>query len=263
MQGRGRLQGKRALITGAASGIGEACARLFVEQGASVAVVDIDEERGAEVTGELHAIGGDACFLRTDVTDRDACRAMVHEAAERLGGLDILLNNAITYGPPDAAPDQGWDATLASGPDAVWAASVEAAPFLESSGSGAIVTIGSVAGARFGFSSAAYSSAKAGVVGLTRWLAKELGPRGIRANCICPGLIETPLWHKPGHPYPLRFKRWVELTPLGRAAQPREVAQLALFLAADEAAYITGQDIAIDGGLCTGMRFEDNDGAGE
>ena len=256
MTPQGRLADRKALITGAASGIGEACARRFAEEGARVVVADVDRERGEAVVREIESDGGWAAFIEADVTDREACRRMVREAADRMGGLDVLLNNAITYGPKGGSAEEGWNATLASGLDAVWAASMEAVPFLEASPGGAIVNMGSVAGARFGFSTAGYSAAKAGVAGLTRWLAKELGPRGIRANCICPGLVETPLWRRPGEPYPRHFRNWVALTPLGRAAQPREVAALALFLAGDEASYITGQDIAVDGGISVGMRFE-------
>jgi 3alpha(or 20beta)-hydroxysteroid dehydrogenase len=114
-----------------------------------------------------------------------------------------------------------------------------------------------VAGARFAYSTPAYSAAKAGVVGLTRWLAKHLGPKSIRANCMIPGLIDTPRWHQPGQPYRPTARRWVEMTPLGRAGTAEEVARLALFLASDESSFITGQDITIDGGFCVGMRFEE------
>ena len=250
-----RLEGKRALITGAASGIGAASARLFAAEGAAVVIADVNEELGADLAREIRAAGAQSHFLRADVTDRRQCRRMVKDAAKRLGGLDILFNNAITYGQGDSE-DEGWNATLASGLEAVWAASLAAVPFLARSGKGAILTTGSVAGARFGWSTPGYSAAKAGVVGLTRWLAKELGPQGIRANCLCPGCIETPLWHEPGEPYPATIQRWVEMTPLGRAGQAEEVARLALFLVSDEASFVTGQDIAVDGGFCVGMRFE-------
>lgn len=259
----GRMSGKRALITGAASGIGAACARLFAAEGAAVAIADLDDVRGPAVAEEIGESGGDAWFLKTDVTDREACRSMVRDAAKHMGGLDALVSNAITYGPRDGSAEQGWDATLRSGVDAVWVAAMEARPHLAESGRGAILTVGSVAGARFGFSTAGYSAAKAAVVGLTRWLAKEFGPQGIRANCLCPGLIETPLWHKPGEPYPPRFERWVAMTPLQRAGKAVEVAHAALFLVADEASFVTGQDIVIDGGFCTGMRFETMDADGE
>jgi NAD(P)-dependent dehydrogenase (short-subunit alcohol dehydrogenase family) len=251
----GRLDGKRALITGAASGIGAASARCFAAEGAAVVVADINEDLAIEVARDIRAAGGAAEFLAANVTNRDDCRRMVTDAAARLGGLDILFNNAITYGRGDS-DEEGWNATLASGLEAVWAASLAAVPHLAQSGKGAILTTGSVAGARFAWSTPGYSAAKAGVVGLTRWLAKELGPQGIRANCICPGLIETPLWHQPGEAYAPTFQRWVEMTPLGRAGRAEEVARLALFLVSDEASFLTAQDIAIDGGFSVGFRFE-------
>lgn len=253
-----RLEGRRALITGAASGIGAASARCFAAEGAAVVIADIDKRLGAKVVREIRTAGGEAHFLLADVTNRPRCRRMVKDAAKRLGGLDILFNNAISLGQGES-DDGVWNATLASGLDAVWAASMAAVPYLAASGKGAILTTASVAGARFGWYTASYSAAKAGVVGLTRWLAKELGPQGIRANCLCPGCIETPLWHEPGEPYPATIQRWVEMTPLGRSGRAEEVAHLAAFLASDEASFITGQDIAVDGGFCVGMRFEVED----
>jgi len=167
----GRLAGKRALVTGAAQGIGLACARRFAAEAAAVALADVNAALGEQVAAEIRSHGGKAWFLRVDVADREACRDMVSQAAEAMGGLDVLVNNAISYGPAGASADQCWNATLATGLDAVWAASMAAAPLLERSGCGAILSISSVAGARFGFSTAGYSAAKAGVVGLTRWLA--------------------------------------------------------------------------------------------
>jgi len=255
MRNEGRLVGRLALITGAASGIGAASARRFAAEGAAVVIADIDETRAAAVAQDIRAADGVVHVLQVDVTEIESCRRMVKDAADLLGGLGILFNNAIAYG-ERGSEDDSWNAILGSGLNAVWATSMAAVPYLSASGAGAILTTGSVAGARFAWSTPGYSAAKAGVVGLTRWLAKHLGPKGIRANCICPGLIETPLWHQPGEPYTATFQRWVEMTPLGRAGLPDEVANLAVFLVSDEASFITGQDIVIDGGFCVGMRFE-------
>jgi NAD(P)-dependent dehydrogenase (short-subunit alcohol dehydrogenase family) len=255
MKKEGRLVGKHALITGAASGIGAASAQRFAAEQAAVVIADVNEERAASVAHDIRKAGGVAHFLEVDVTEIETCRLMVKDAAELMGGLDILFNNAITRG-DQRSEDDSWNVTLDSGLNAVWGTSMAAVPYLSESGTGAILTTGSVAGARFAWSTAGYSAAKAGVIGLTRWLAKHLGPKGIRANCLCPGLIETPMWHQSGEPYTATFQRWVEMTPLGRTGLPEEVANLAVFLVSDEASFITGQDIVIDGGFCVGMRFE-------
>jgi NAD(P)-dependent dehydrogenase (short-subunit alcohol dehydrogenase family) len=162
----------------------------------------------------------------------------------------------------DYSEDERWNLMLESGLSAYWAASVEAAPLLAQSGHGAIVNNASIAGARLGleFASEAYSSAKAGVVGLSRKLAKRFGPSGVRVNTICPGIIETPRWRTPGTSVEPKFaKRWRQMAPLGRYGKTEEVASLVLFLACDESSFITGQDIAVDGGFTTAFRFESLD----
>ena len=259
----GRLANRPALVTGGASGIGAASARLFAREGARVVVADIDDLRGERVVEEIRAEGGEAFFRHTDVTDRSDVREMVREGRDVLGGLDILFNNAIARSDQDADADGGWDILIESGLSAVRAASMEASSALEAAPGGSILTTASVAGARFGFSTEAYSAAKAGVVGLTRRMAKTFGPRGIRANCICPGLIETPLWQQPGEPEPEMAARWRQMTPLRRTGRPQEVASVALFLASDESSFISGQEIVVDGGFSTGFLFESGSWIGE
>ena len=252
----GRLEGRSALVTGGASGIGAASARLFAKEGARVLIADIDAEKGQRVVARIQREGGTAFFRDTDVTDRDDVRQMVRDAGDILGGLAVLFNNAIAVRKRIADEDERWDVTIESGLTVVWAVSAEAVPLLEASGAGSIVTTASVAGARFGFSDAAYCAAKAGIVGLTRRLAKMFGPQGIRANCICPGLIETPLWQKPEEPEPEFARRWRLMTPLRRTGTAEEVARVALFLASDESSFVTGQEIVVDGGFSTGFLFE-------
>ncbi len=257
----GRLAERPALITGGASGIGEATARRFAAEGARVMVADIQEAAGERVVSEIREAGGIAHFRRTDVTDRADVRRMVHDAEQILGGLAVLFNNAMADPRDDYTEDQRWDAMLESGLTAYWAAAVEAAPMLERSGKGAIVSNASIAGARIGidFASEAYSAAKAGVVGLTRKLAKRFGPSGIRVNCICPGIIETPRWRRPGAPEPQFARRWRQMAPLGRYGRSDEVASVVLFLASDDASFVSGQDLAVDGGFTTAFRFESID----
>jgi NAD(P)-dependent dehydrogenase (short-subunit alcohol dehydrogenase family) len=256
-----KLEGRKALITGGASGIGEAAARLFATEGAMVMVVDIDDLRGERVVADICATGGNAHYRHLDVTNRGAVRTMVHETARMFGGLSILLNNAMSNPSADYSDDERWDLMIESGLSAYWAASMEAAPLLAQSGHGAIVHNASIAGARIGieFASEAYSAAKAGILGLNRKLAKRFGPSGVRSNAFCPGIIETPRWRSPDLVEPQFARRWRQMAPLGRFGRTEEVARLALFFASDDSSFITGQDLAVDGGFTTAMRFESVD----
>lgn len=258
---QGRLQSRKALITGGASGIGEASARLFAQEGAAVMIADIDDANGERVVSEIRAGGSVAHYLHVDVTDRAAVRRMVHDTHAALGGLGILFNNAMTNPSSEYGEDQRWNLMLESGLSAYWAASTEAAPYLAQSGHGAIVHNSSIAGGRWGidFASESYCAAKAGVLGLSRKLAKRFGPQGIRSNAFCPGIIETPRWRSPGAPEPQFARRWRQMAPLQRYGRTEEVAKLALFLACDDSSFISGQDIAIDGGFTTAARFESVD----
>jgi NAD(P)-dependent dehydrogenase (short-subunit alcohol dehydrogenase family) len=254
----GRLDGRKALVTGGASGIGDATARRFAAEGAAVMIADIDDAAAEKVLAAIRAAGGDAHYMRVDVTDRAAVRRMVHDTEAALGGLGIVFNNAMTNPSTDYGEDERWNLMIESGLTAYWAAAVEAAPILARSGHGAIVNNASIAGGRIGidFASEAYSAAKAGVVGLTRKLAKRFGPQGVRANAILPGIIETPRWRSPGAPEPLFAKRWRQMAPMRRFGRTEEVASLVLFLASDESSFVSGQDIAIDGGFTTAFGFE-------
>jgi NAD(P)-dependent dehydrogenase (short-subunit alcohol dehydrogenase family) len=184
---------------------------------------------------------------------------MVHDAAEAVGPLGVLFNNAMTNPSDEYGDDERWDLMMESGLAGYWAAASEAGQLMGAGGQGgAIVNNASIAGARLGldFASEAYSAAKAGVVGLTRRLAKRFGPVGVRANCICPGIIETPRWRGPNMEEPQFARNYRLMNPLGRFGTADEVAALALFLASDDASFITGPDIAIDGGFTTAPRFE-------
>lgn len=256
-----RLEGRPAIISGGASGIGAATARRLSAEGAPVFVADIDDRNGEALIKELRAGGAIAHYRHTDVTNRAEVRRMVHDAHGALGGLAILFNNAMANPRDDYTEDERWNVMLESGLAAYWAAATEAAPFLAKSGHGAIVQNASIAGARMGleFASEAYSAAKAGVVGLTRKFAKRYGPSGIRVNCICPGIIETPRWRSPGAPEPQFARRWRVMAPLGRFGHADEIASVVAFLASDDASFVTGQDLAVDGGFTVAARFESVD----
>ena len=258
---KGKLDGRKALVTGGASGIGEASARLLAAEGAAVMIADIEDAAGEKVVREIREAGGVAHYRHVDVTDRAAVRRMVHDAESTLGGLGMLLNNAMTNPSADYTEDERWDLMLESGLSAYWAAATEAAPILARSGHGAILSNASIAGARLGldFASEAYSAAKAGVIGLSRKLAKRFGPSGVRSNVFCPGIIETPRWRSPGMPEPQFAVRYRQMAPLQRFGRTEEVAKLVVFLLSDDSSFITGQDIAIDGGFTTAFRFESID----
>jgi len=258
MSAEGKLAGRPALISGAASGLGRATAERFAREGAKVIIADIDVEGGEAVAAGIRDGGGIAVFRRTDVTDRADVRQMVEDAASEWGGLSVLINNAMSNPSDSYTEDERWDTMLESGLAAYWAAGVAAAPHLAKSGHGAIVQVASIAGARMGlsFASEAYSAAKAGTGGRTRKFCKRFGPDGIRVDCVAPGVIETPRWRSPGMPEPDFGIRWRKLNPLGRYGQPHEVAALMLFLASDEGSYVNGQDIAVDGGFTNAALYE-------
>jgi meso-butanediol dehydrogenase / (S,S)-butanediol dehydrogenase / diacetyl reductase len=254
--GEGRLEGKVAVITGAASGQGRAAARLFAKEGAKVVVADLNDEVAQEVVGEITDSGGEAAAARVDVSREADVEAMIRQAVEEFGRLDVLFNNAgVGYSASDRmkmasvveTPEKDWDAILAINLKGVAMGCKHAIPIMEEQGGGAIVNNASI-NALVGLPGAdAYTAAKGGIVSLTRVLAVDWGPKNIRVNCICPGGVETPMIAPVlSDEQVLSFMR--ESTPLGRLAKPEETAQVALFLASDEASYLNGAIIPVDGG---------------
>lgn len=261
-----RLEGKVAVITGAASGIGEATARLFVAEGARAVLADVDTTRGEAVAASL---GDAAVFLRTDVSKEADVRAAVELATARFGTLDVMFNNAGiggTIGPIAEIPVEEFDATLGVLLRGVFLGIKHAAPILCAKGSGSIVSTASVAGLRAGYAPHAYSVAKAGVIQLTRSTAMELGERGVRVNCICPGGIATPMLAR-GYTEGMGLEMsdeeamtMVEQTlgmiqPIRRAGMPADVAHAALWLASDDSAFVSGHALVIDGALTGGVQW--------
>lgn len=251
-----RLSERSAVITGAGSGIGRAAALLFAEEGARVAVADIREESAQAVAKEVLDLGGTAIAIQANVASAQDASRMVEVAAAELGGLHVLYNNAGVDSSGDVieGTEEDWDRCLAVNAKGTFLCSKFAAPAMERSGGGAIINQGSVAalvGIR-GF--AAYCAAKGAVVALTRAMAVDLAPRGVRVNCICPGTVFTPLME------PLMrargggdVKKGLELTiqkyPIGRLGNPQDIAKVALFLASDDAAFVTGSVYTADGGM--------------
>jgi meso-butanediol dehydrogenase / (S,S)-butanediol dehydrogenase / diacetyl reductase len=245
-----RFQGKTAIVTGGGSGIGEAVARRLVEEGASVVISGRTQKRLDEAVARLSS---DRVLARTaDVSKREDCDALVSSAVDRFGKLDVLVNAAgmNLVGKVQETSDEDWEACLASDLSGVFYMTRAAVPHLIES-KGAIVNIGSVSSLGGGWSHAAYNAAKGGVLNLTRSTACDLGRYGVRANLVAPGLTDTGMVEEIMADDALLEKAW-ERIPLKRAGQPEEVASAVAFLASDEALWITGAALAVDGGqTCT------------
>jgi meso-butanediol dehydrogenase/(S,S)-butanediol dehydrogenase/diacetyl reductase len=239
-----RLQGKVAVVTGGGSGIGRAICTRFAGEGASVLVADIAGDRAEQVAAEL---GGRA--VQADVTVA-ADVAKIVGAAER---VDVLVNNA-GFGNGDdllEIDEETWDAEVAVNLKAAFLCTKAVLPGMIERRAGAIVNISSVNGMAF-FANDAYSAAKGGLIQLTRSTAVRYGRFGVRANAIAPGTIRTPLWQERVDKEPAIFERLVRWYPLGRVGEPEDVADAAVFLASDEASWITGEVLRVDGGLLAG-----------
>ncbi|QEC46365.1 SDR family oxidoreductase [Baekduia soli] len=254
-----RLEGKVAAITGAGSGMGRAAALRFAQEGAVVVVVDIDGPAAQAVRDEVAAAGGRAMAVRADVAQASDVKGMVDAAESTFGGLDILYNNAgywryaidgyepgVTDGPSPLLTEDIWETTINVSLKGTYLGARYGIPALRRRGGGSIINCSSVAAFRVGHgASDAYTAAKGGVVALTRSLAVEHGPEGIRVNCIVPGPIETPLVDRIP---PEAREAFGANVPLGRWGRPEDIANMALFLASSESAYCTGQMFVVDGG---------------
>ena len=257
----GQLDGKTAVITGGASGIGAATARLFVEAGASVVIADMQEELGRSVADSL---GEGAVFQPTEVSREAEVRAAVERAQSEFGRLDCIFNNAGFGGALGAVgeiPVAEFDLTFAVLVRGVFLGMKYAAPVMAKQGSGSIISTGSVAALQAGYGPHAYSAAKAAVVHLTRSVAMELAPQHVRVNCICPGFIATPLAaNAVGRSDDLvdrARERMKQAQPIPRAGEPEDIAEAALWLASDASSFVTGQAIVVDGGVATGRRWSE------
>jgi NAD(P)-dependent dehydrogenase (short-subunit alcohol dehydrogenase family) len=252
----GRLDGKVAVITGAASGIGAATAQRFCREGAAVVVADLNPAGGRAVVEACTEAGGRARFMRTDVSVEGDVAAAIAAAVDAYGRLDVLFNNAGlggAIGRIEETAVEDWDRTQAVLLRGVFLGIKHAIPRLRASGGGSIISTASVAGLRAGAGPHAYSAAKAAVINLTRTAALELAADHIRVNCICPGGIHTPLL---GQRFPGSDDQLAQLLavaqPLPRTGTPDDIAAMALFLASDEARFVTGAAMVVDGGFTAG-----------
>jgi NAD(P)-dependent dehydrogenase (short-subunit alcohol dehydrogenase family) len=248
------FSGKVALVTGAASGIGRACARLFAEQGASVIVSDVAAEGGEETVRLIEEAGRKAAFIRADVSDAKEVEALVGEGVETFGRLDCAVNNAGIEGvlaPTADYPEEAWNRVLAINLTGAFLCMKHVIPLMLEGGGGSIVNMASILGL-VGFANApAYTTAKHGLLDLTKVAALEYATLGIRVNALCPGFIETPMVMERGveaGTHPEVYEQIAELHPIGRLGKSEEIAEAAVCLCSDAASFVTGHAMTADGG---------------
>jgi NAD(P)-dependent dehydrogenase (short-subunit alcohol dehydrogenase family) len=250
----GRLSGKIAAVTGGASGIGEATVRRFVAEGAKVAFADRDADRGKRVMAEIEATGGQALFVEAQLGREADAAAFVKQAADRFGRLDVLVNNAgiRLYHTVVEASAESWDEILGVNLKGYAFCAKAAIPIMREAGGGSIVNVASVRSVTSVGKTTQYDTTKAAVAGLTRGMAMDHAPDGIRVNAVCPGPIYTPFHERRIREQGRTFEQYrddaAKGTMLKRPGTPEEVAACILFLASDDASYVTGTLLFVDGG---------------
>ena len=251
-----RFKNKVSIVTGGAKGIGRASSLAFAQEGASVAVADLDEKAGKDVVDAITKAGGKAIFVPGDIADESYVKRLVSETVKTFGGIDVLHNNAgvVKYGTVVDMPVEDWDWILNINLRASFLTCKYCIPEMRKHGGGAIVNTASVQAFASQRTVAAYSASKGAIVSLTTTIALDHAPDNIRCNCIAPGSIHTPMLDMAadlfgaGNPSKA-IQDWGNMHPIGRVGKPEEVANLVLFLASDDAAFITGACYRVDGGL--------------
>jgi NAD(P)-dependent dehydrogenase (short-subunit alcohol dehydrogenase family) len=248
----GKLAGRVAIVTGGSSGLGRAGVLRFADEGARVAIGALQPAQGAELAAQITGSGGDAFYLDTDVRRAADVEALVAAAEDRWGRVDILYASAgvMTVGTAPETSEEDYQLAVDVNLGGCFRLAKYGIPALVRAGGGAVILTASELGLVGAAATAAYCAAKGGVVNLTRALAVDCAPLGIRVNCLCPGAIDTPMlrgWYATGDPVELE-KRQVTPIPLGRVGKPGEIAEAALFLAGDSSSYMTGAMLTIDGG---------------
>jgi NAD(P)-dependent dehydrogenase (short-subunit alcohol dehydrogenase family) len=253
-----RLENRAALITGGTSGIGEATCLLFGEEGASVAVAGRNRQRGASVAQRINDAGGRAIFVQTDVRTADDCRNAVDRTMDAFGRLDVLFNNAGTFYANDiiGCTEEEWDDQVDTSLKGTFLMSKHALPHMIERGSGSVINCASGWGLVGGAKAVAYCAAKGGMVVMTKAMAIDHGPQGIRVNAVCPGDTDTPMEREDARNQGLSWEAYIDqmsgTRPISRLATPEEIARAVLFLASDESSYVTGAALPVDGGGVAG-----------
>jgi NAD(P)-dependent dehydrogenase (short-subunit alcohol dehydrogenase family) len=253
----GSLTGKRALITGGASGIGRATALLFAREGAAVSVVDLDEVGGQAVVREIVNNGGQAIFVRCDVSQAADCQRAVRQTEDELGRLDILFNNAgiIRRANVLDTSEEEWDRVMAVNVKSIFLLSKYAIPVMAQAGGGVIINTASGWGLVGGRRAVSYCASKGAVVLLTKAMALDHGEQNIRVNCICPGDTDTPMLRNEARQLGESYEDLMAEAadrPLRRIGRPEDIAQAALYLASDASSFVTGATLVVDGGGLAG-----------
>ncbi|QLH80112.1 glucose 1-dehydrogenase [Halosimplex pelagicum] len=245
------FDGKTAIVTGASGGIGEAAAKRFAEAGASVVVADLKVEEGEATVADIEEAGGQATFVETDVSDPRDAGAMVDVAVDAYGGLDFAFNNAGVEGEREATSDQSVDnfeRVVDINLKGVFLGMRTEIPVMLDSGGGAVVNTSSIAG-QLGFPEISpYVASKFGVIGLTKTAALEYSGEGVRVNAVCPGVIDTPMVQQSREEDPEMMEQTEAATPIGRLGEPEEIGDAAVWLCSDEASFVTGEAMTVDGG---------------
>ncbi|MFD1514537.1 SDR family NAD(P)-dependent oxidoreductase [Halomarina rubra] len=247
----GTLAEDVAIVTGASSGIGRASAERLAAEGASVVVADVDAEGGAETVDRIESDGGAAIFVEVDVTDEEDVQKMVDTAIETYGGLDIAHNNAGIEGDGSPLAQQSadnWGLVLDINLTGIFLAMKHEVAAMVERGGGTIVNTSSIAGLS-GDGTAPYVASKHGVVGLTRQAAVEYGGEGIRVNAVCPGVVRTPMVERSLEEHPEAIDQITAEQPLGRMAEPEEIAAAVVWLASSDASFVNGHPLPVEGGL--------------
>jgi NAD(P)-dependent dehydrogenase (short-subunit alcohol dehydrogenase family) len=254
---RGLLKDKVVIVTGGASGIGRATALLFSREGATVAIVDIDDPNGQAVVQSIVDSGGKAVFLRCDVTKTVECRSVVNRVLKEYGKISVLFNNVgiIRRASVVDTTEEEWDRVMDTNVKSVFIFSKYVIPVMTEAGGGVIINTASGWGIMGGQKAASYCASKGAVVLLTKAMALDHGPQNIRVNCICPGDTETPLLISEARQLGIPREEFLEEAkqrPLQRIGRPEEIANAVLFLASDAASYVTGTALVVDGGGLAG-----------